>query len=108
MRVLLDEHLDRRLKRYFMDQFEVYHVHEQGWSGAQNGALLRLAEAEFDAFITMDKGIQHQQNLGALKLRIVLILAVSNRLADTAPLIEQVQTLLLSMQQGEIRIAQQT
>lgn len=30
--------------------------------------LLRAAEQEFDAFVTMDTNLEYQQNLGALKL----------------------------------------
>jgi predicted nuclease of predicted toxin-antitoxin system len=107
VRVLLDEHLDKRLKRYFSKDFEVFHVHDQGWSGVQNGKLLALAAEQFDAFITMDKGIRHQQNIEALNLRIVLLLAVSNRLVETSALIEQVQASLLAMPIGELRTVRQ-
>ncbi|MDQ2695700.1 MAG: DUF5615 family PIN-like protein, partial [Pseudomonadota bacterium] len=63
MRVLLDENLDRRLKRAFESDFDVVTVTERGWSGKTNGELLRLAEVEFDVLVTMDRGIEHQQNL---------------------------------------------
>jgi len=33
MRVLLDENLDRRLKRAFDNAFEIVTVTERGWSG---------------------------------------------------------------------------
>ena len=32
-----------------------------GWSGQKNGALLALAESEFDVLITIDQSIEHQQ-----------------------------------------------
>lgn len=56
MRVLLDEHLPHRLRQLFADQIEVITVEYQGWKGIENGELLRKASAEFDVFITMDKG----------------------------------------------------
>lgn len=31
MRLLLDEHLDRRLKRFFGEEYEVVTVRERGW-----------------------------------------------------------------------------
>ena len=52
MRVLLDENMDRLLKPLFADEFEVLTVRERGWHGKKNGALLRDAEQEFDAFVT--------------------------------------------------------
>jgi len=59
MRILLDENIDRRLKRLFDSQFDVVTVSEYGWSGTKNGELLQLAEKEFDALVTMDRNIQY-------------------------------------------------
>ena len=61
MRVLLDENIDRRLKQAFDSDFEVITVTKPGWRGMKDSELLRAAEAEFDALVTMDKGIEHQQ-----------------------------------------------
>lgn len=102
MRVLLDEHLDRRLKPLFDRSFEVVTVRERGWGGKQNGALLRAAQAEFDALVTMDQGIEHQQNLGTLALGVVILHAPSNRRQDTAPLIPRVNGLLQAIRPGEV------
>jgi hypothetical protein len=101
MRVLLDEHLDRRLKPLFAPEFQVVTVLERGWSGKQNGALLEAAQTEFDAFVTMDRSIEHQQNLDGLDLRIVILHAISNRRQDTAPLIPQVNAALATARPGE-------
>ncbi|CAN5845342.1 hypothetical protein BH23ACT11_BH23ACT11_10470 [soil metagenome] len=49
MRVLLDENVDRRLKRAFPHEHEVVTVVEPGWAGKKNGELLKLAEKDFDA-----------------------------------------------------------
>ena len=38
-------------------------VAQCGWLGIQNGALIKLAGAEFDVFITCDQNIRFQQNL---------------------------------------------
>jgi hypothetical protein len=38
-------------------------VQKRGWKGIKNGALLRLADGEFDLFITADQNIRYQQNL---------------------------------------------
>ena len=36
---------------------------QRGWGGIKNGDLLRLAEGEYDLFITADQNIRYQQNL---------------------------------------------
>ncbi len=33
------------------------------WSGIKNGALLLRAAQEFDVFITLDRSIEHQQQI---------------------------------------------
>jgi hypothetical protein len=54
MRVLLDECLPRKLKQNVRADF-VRTVPEMGWASIENGALLRLAEPEFDVFLTRDR-----------------------------------------------------
>jgi predicted nuclease of predicted toxin-antitoxin system len=88
MRLLLDEHLDRRLKRFFGEEHEVVTVRERGWGSMENGELIEAAQHEFDVLVTMDRGIPHQQNLAEVDLVIVLLEARSNRLADLMPLVE--------------------
>jgi predicted nuclease of predicted toxin-antitoxin system len=94
MRVLLDENIDRRLKQTFDSDFEIVTVTEHGWRGMKNSELLRAAEAEFDALVTMDKGIEHQQNLSRINLGIVLISARSNRRQDVEPAMPEMNRVL--------------
>jgi predicted nuclease of predicted toxin-antitoxin system len=44
---------------------------KRGWGGIKNGDLLRLAEAEFDLFITSDQNLRYQQNLAGRRLAII-------------------------------------
>ena len=85
MRVLLDENLDWRVVRYFDADFQVTTVSRQGWKGMRNGELLEQAAATFDALVTMDRGIEYQQNLRKYEIGIILISARSNRLEDIQP-----------------------
>lgn len=63
MKLLLDENLPSRLKLQFKSH-DVYSVYDMGWSGMKNGNLLReMQKNGFDALITFDKNLQHQQNL---------------------------------------------
>ena len=107
MRLLLDECLPKRLDRAFKG-FEVSTVPEMGWAGMKDVELLRLAlEAGFDAFITVDAGIQHQQNLADLPLRIVASNVISNRLEDIEPLIPALLQKLPTLEMGVGRFPDQ-
>jgi len=66
MRLLLDECVPKRLGRA-LPGHEVRTVQEAGWAGVTNGALLRAADGQFDALLTVDQGVQHQQNLAVLE-----------------------------------------
>ncbi len=68
IRVLLDENLPRKLK-WSLDA-DVVTVPERGWGGIKNNRLLRLAASEFDVLLTMDRGLEYQQNLKGLFSRM--------------------------------------
>ena len=53
-----------------------------GWTGLQNGALLRAAEKDFDTFVTVDRNLSAQQNLSAYSLAVVVLMSPSNRLKE--------------------------
>ena len=63
---------------------------------------MRSAANEFDAFITMDQGIPHQQNLSEIKIGIILLEAESNRFEDLAPLISKVNAVLKTLKNGQV------
>lgn len=102
MRVLLDEQLDHRLRYDFAPQFDVMTVEGRGWKGEKNGALLKMAAAEFDVFITMDRGIEHEQNWSALDLAIILVVAKTNRYSDVKPLIPAIESYLARLTPGQL------
>ena len=61
----MDECLPRQLKRDLSaGGHDVVTVQERGWAGTTNGALLPLVGAAgFEAFVTVDKGIEFQQRV---------------------------------------------
>ncbi len=67
MRILLDECVHPRLRDAF-PAHEVATVNEKGWTGKTNGELLALAEVEFEVFLTLDRNLEFQQNIGKLRL----------------------------------------
>jgi hypothetical protein len=63
-RVLLDACVPKRLGRELVG-FEGQHATDLGWAGLDDGPLLDAAAGQFDAFVTVDKGIPHQQGLAS-------------------------------------------
>jgi hypothetical protein len=99
-RVLLDENLPRLLKRE-LPHFDVHTVAETGWAGTQNGALLRLAETQFDVFVTADRNLPHQQVLSNFRLGMVVIVARSTKLEDLRPLAPELRKAIKEVKTGE-------
>src|SRR4029077_18269744 len=83
MRLIIDECLPLGLKRLLRGH-TCRTVQEMSWSGIKNGALLSLAEAEFDALITIDQGFEYQQNLKERRIAILLLVSRSNQIEDLA------------------------
>jgi len=103
VRLLLDESLPRQLGRE-LSGHEVTTVAERGWAGLKNGDLLRRAATEgFAALITGDRSIQHQQNVPAFGIGVVVLVARSNRLEDLLPLVPDVLSAVAFVQPGELR-----
>ena len=101
MRLLIDECLPRALKRLFRGH-TCRTVQEMAWSGIKNGALLSLAEAEFDALITIDQGFEYQQNLKERRIAILLLVSRSNQIEDLAPIVPAALTALAMILPGQV------
>src|SRR5437667_1081666 len=93
MRVLLDERLPRKLK-HNLPGHDMKTVPEAGWAGIKNGNLLRLAEANFDVFVTIDQNLPYQQNLASLNLAVVILVAADNKVESLIPLMPSLLTAL--------------
>jgi predicted nuclease of predicted toxin-antitoxin system len=85
VKVLLDECVPTRLAR-LLTEHSVATVPKHGWAGIKNGDLLRLAEKEYDVFVTVDRKISVEQDLTKFDIAVVLIRSRSNRLEDIRPL----------------------
>ena len=101
MRLLLDECVPKRLKRE-LPGHDARTVQDLGWAGIQNGALLRLANGQFDALLTVDQGIEYQQDLSGLSISVVVMMAPSNDVDDLRPLLPGVEEALTKLGPGEI------
>lgn len=90
MKLLLDEQIPRRLAQHFPDDFTVDHVQRLGWEETKNGALLKLAaSAGYEALISADKNMPHQQNELSLPLSVVVLHVYRLKIEELAPLIPE-------------------
>lgn len=91
MKLLLDESIPRQIKTFFPESFELQTVQQMGWAGSKNGALLQQAAMHgFDAFVTADQGIEHQQNLEQLPIPVIIMVAPRTRLQELQALVPRV------------------
>ena len=101
MKILLDECIDPRMAKAIAG-FEMKSVREMGWAGIKNGKLLKLAEQNFDVFITVDQGIPFQQNIKKFNLAIIVLKAGSTHIGDLLKLVPKLQTQLASATKGTV------
>ncbi len=101
MRVLLDECVDWRLAREIAGH-EVKTARQMGWTTIRNGALLALAEREFDVFVTVDRNLAFQQHLPSFALAVIVLRARSNRLADLVLLVPELLETMPDAQRGAV------
>lgn len=72
MRILLDACVPMPLHKHLRPHI-VEHASRRGWQEVKNGDLLKLAEAEFDLFVTSDKNMSYQQNISARQIAILVL-----------------------------------
>jgi predicted nuclease of predicted toxin-antitoxin system len=101
MRVLIDECLPRRLKKHLIGH-DCRTVPEAGPAGKRNGELLSIAQQRYEIFVTMDKGVEYEQNLQSLGLGIILPRAKSNQLSDLLPYVSDCLEQMKSIKPGEV------
>ena len=101
MRVPLDECLPRKLKRDLAGH-DTRTVPEMGWASKENGDLLGLAAGHFDVFLTVDRNLSYQQDMGRFNIAVVVLVAHGNRLADLRPLMPQVLEVFAEIRPGQL------
>jgi hypothetical protein len=81
-----------------MPMYEVFTVSYLGWSALENGDLLAQAASNgFEALVTQDQGIGHEQNLANLPLGVVVVRAKTNKIDDIRPLLPELLSALGSL-----------
>jgi hypothetical protein len=102
MRILLDERVPRPFLRG-LPAHNVRTVPEMGWAGKTNGVLLTLMAANgFDVLVTVDQNLRHQHDPSGTQVAVIVMYALSNRLADLVPLAPAVNNALGGIQPGDV------
>lgn len=74
-----------------------------GWARLRNGKLLQVAaDASFDVFVTVDRGIKHQQNPKSLPIAVVILRAASNDVEDLAVAVPAALEQIKTITKGEL------
>ena len=81
---------------------DVSTVRHMGWSGKSNGELLALARGEFDAFITLDRNLEHQQNITRSGVPIIVLISRRSRIDYLEPLVPRVLAALQTLKRGQV------
>jgi len=77
VRVLFDQGTPAPL-RHLLVEHEVTTAYECGWSTLKNGELLTAAEEHgFEILVTTDRSLQHQQDVSARRIAIVVLSTTS-------------------------------
>jgi len=94
MRLLLDENLPKGLKVDFPEH-EIFTVRDKQWNGLKNGDLLQLLlDNSFDALLTYDKNLQHQQNFLKFTITVFVLSAKINQYAELTKLTPKIKVYL--------------
>ncbi len=99
MRILLDECLPSDLARELTGH-EVRTVTQAGWSGVENGELLRLAAQAYDVFLTIDQRLDQEQQIPS-RLAVIVLKAPTNRIESLRPLIPDLLNALKGPKPGQ-------
>lgn len=107
MKFLLDENLPAKLRFDFAPEHAARTVQEMGWNGKKDGELLGLLTLYgFDALITIDRGLPHQQNLKRFPITIFLLLARNNKHQTLQPLVEKIKNRIDEMERQVVESKQ--
>jgi hypothetical protein len=93
--------LPKKLKR-LLPGHEVWTTAEKGWAGKRNGELLALAQAEFDALLTVDRSLRFQQRVANFAIGVLVVAAPSNTLEELEPLMSAVLQALHGLKNGQV------
>jgi hypothetical protein len=85
LKAVFDHNLPKRF-RQLLPGHDIATAREMGWEALGNGKLLRAAaDSGFEAFVAVDKKIEHEQNLKTLPLPVIVLDARTNSFEGVQP-----------------------
>ena len=103
-RVLIDKCINPRLAARLRDlipQHSIATVHELGWAGQRDHALVLEIQGRFDVFVTLDKGFEFEQNLKALSFGVIVLETDNNQMPSYERVIGELVSVIQSVAPGE-------
>ena len=98
MRILFDQGTPVPLKQH-LPGHQIQTAFEMGWARLTNGELLEAAKKQFDALVTTDRNLRHQQSLVGRKFAILVLPTTSwPKLRDRT---EEISAALEALKPGE-------
>jgi hypothetical protein len=77
-------------------------IPQAGWKGLKNGALLSVAQEQFEAFITMDSSLPFTQKLDRFTLRFIIVHGINNTIEVLRPLGPDILKALNHVEPGQV------
>ena len=102
MRIIVDEQLPIDISRELYGH-TVETVVARGWAGMKNGELLRRMRGRYDVLLTMDRGIEFQQQISTLPFGIIIVRARSNRMQHLSPLVPSILNAIAASKPGRVQ-----
>ena len=72
------------------------------WDGIENGELLTLAQDQFDVFITGDRNLSFQQNIGSFKIAVLVLRCGGTRMQDLTSVLPKLPTACADARPGTL------
>lgn len=95
--------MPRKLRRE-LPEFAVRTVQEERWAGFRNGQLLQRASGVFDAILTVDQNLRHQQNVAKFNVGVVVIETEDTTLPNLQLMLVDIRAALNRVQPGTVII----
>jgi predicted nuclease of predicted toxin-antitoxin system len=101
MRVYLDACIDPRVAE-LLTEYKATTAFQLGWHRLKDHILLPLVQDQFDVFITIDRGFEHEHNLRGLHFGTVIVHVPKNKVEFYRPLITQLKETVKRIRPGEV------
>ena len=93
--------MPRKLRRD-LPEFFIRTAQEESFSGFKNGELLGRVSTLFQVLVTLDQGMQYQQNLRQFDLGLVVIDIPDTRLEFIRELLPEIRDAIQRVSPGEV------